>query len=109
MIISASGRRIAAVCDLLIGEEEVVVKSLGPLLAPVRGYLGASILGDGRIALLLDPATLVRGPRATHAQPAPAAEPVPPPEPTRRCWSWKTRSPCASSSAASSRRRATAS
>jgi two-component system chemotaxis sensor kinase CheA len=77
MIISASGRRIAAVCDLLIGEEEVVVKSLGPLLAPVRGYLGAAILGDGRIALLLDPATLVRGPRATHAPPAPAAEPVP--------------------------------
>jgi len=77
MIISASGRRIAAVCDLLIGEEEVVVKSLGPLLAPVRGYLGASILGDGRIALLLDPATLVRGPHATHAPPAPAAEPVP--------------------------------
>ena len=64
LIIAASGRRIAAVCDLLIGEEEVVVKSLGPLLAPIRGYHGASILGDGRIALLLDPVTLVRGPEA---------------------------------------------
>jgi len=71
LIVSASGRRIAALCDLLIGEEEVVVKSLGPLLASVRGYLGASILGDGRIALLLDPAMLVRGPRATRQVPAP--------------------------------------
>jgi len=72
LIVSASGRRIAAICDLLIGEQEVVVKSLGPLLSSVRGYLGAAILGDGRIALLLDPATLVRGPRA-----APSRPPVP--------------------------------
>ena len=81
MIVSASGRRIAAVCDLLIGEEEVVVKSLGPLLAPVRGYLGASILGDGRIALLARPGGARPRP-ARHARAAgPAAEPVPPPGP----------------------------
>jgi two-component system, chemotaxis family, sensor kinase CheA len=77
LIVSATGRRIAAVCDLLIGEQEVVVKSLGPLLASVRGYLGAAILGDGRIALLLDPATLARGPRATR-RPTTAPEPVVP-------------------------------
>jgi two-component system, chemotaxis family, sensor kinase CheA len=58
VIISASGRRVALLCDSLIGEQEVVVKSLGPLLAGLRGYLGAAILGDGRIALLLDPASL---------------------------------------------------
>jgi two-component system, chemotaxis family, sensor kinase CheA len=58
VIISASGRRVALLCDALIGEQEVVVKSLGPLLAGLRGYLGAAILGDGRIALLLDPASL---------------------------------------------------
>jgi len=77
MIIAASGRRIAAVCDLLIGEQEVVVKSLGPLLGSVRGYLGAAILGDGRIALLLDPASLVRGPRASR-QGAPVPAPLEP-------------------------------
>ena len=60
LIVSASGQRAAVRCDGLIGEEEVIVKSLGPLLADVHGYLGATILGDGRIALLLDPATLVR-------------------------------------------------
>jgi two-component system chemotaxis sensor kinase CheA len=70
MIISSSGRRIAASCDLLIGEEEVVVKSLGPLLASARGYLGAAILGDGRIALLLDPAALTRGPEGRTQHPA---------------------------------------
>jgi two-component system, chemotaxis family, sensor kinase CheA len=80
IVLSSSGRRMAATCDALLGEEEVVVKSLGPLLASLPTYLGAAILGDGRIALLLDPAVLVRGaggrsmtatPRAavTHAEP----------------------------------------
>jgi two-component system, chemotaxis family, sensor kinase CheA len=61
IVLSSSGRRVAAMCDALLGEEEVVVKSLGPLLASLPTYLGAAILGDGRIALLLDPAVLVRG------------------------------------------------
>lgn len=74
LIVTSSGRRIAAICDVLIGEQEVVVKSLGPLLSAVTGYLGAAILGDGRIALLLDPGSLVRGPRAK--QPRPAAAPA---------------------------------
>jgi two-component system, chemotaxis family, sensor kinase CheA len=56
IIVAAGGRRVALACDRLIGESEVVVKPLGPLLASVRGYLGAAILGDGRVALLLDPA-----------------------------------------------------
>ncbi len=60
MVVSASGHRVAAQCDSLLGEEEVVVKSLGSLLAGLQGYLGAAILGDGRIALLLDPAALAR-------------------------------------------------
>ena len=60
LIIAVLGRRIAVVCDALLGEEEVVVKPLGPLLANVGGYLGAAILGDGRIALLVEPAALVR-------------------------------------------------
>ena len=69
LVVAATGRRIAAVCDRVLGEEEVVVKSLGSLLASTSGYLGAAILGDGRIALLLDPTALVRkAPRAlvTH-------------------------------------------
>src|ERR1035438_1226238 len=61
LVISAGGRRTVATCDALRGEEEVVVKPLGPLFGSVGRYLGAAILGDGRIALLVEPAMLTRG------------------------------------------------
>ncbi len=61
LIIAVPGRRVGVVCDALLGEEEVVVKPLGPLLAGAGGYLGAAILGDGRVALLAEPAALTRG------------------------------------------------
>lgn len=60
IVVTAGGRRIAAACDRLLGEDEVVVKPLGVLLPSAHGYLGAAILGDGRVALLLDPASLSR-------------------------------------------------
>jgi two-component system, chemotaxis family, sensor kinase CheA len=60
IVIVSGGRRVAAWCDRLLGQEEIVVKPLGPLLASVKGYLGGAILGDGRIALLLDPTALTR-------------------------------------------------
>jgi two-component system chemotaxis sensor kinase CheA len=60
IVVTSGGRRVAAWCDRLLGQEEIVVKPLGPLLASVQGYLGGAILGDGRIALLLDPAVLTR-------------------------------------------------
>lgn len=60
IIVTAGGRRIAAACDILLGQDEVVVKPLGALLASAGGYLGAAILGDGRVALLLDPTSLSR-------------------------------------------------
>jgi two-component system chemotaxis sensor kinase CheA len=46
-------------CDAIFDEQEVVVKTLGPLLAGVPGYLGAAILADERIVLILDPAFVV--------------------------------------------------
>jgi two-component system, chemotaxis family, sensor kinase CheA len=60
IVLQASGRRVAAVCDALLGKDEVVVKSLGPLLSTLTTYLGAAILGDGRIALLVDPVAVVQ-------------------------------------------------
>jgi len=56
------------------------VKSLGPVLAPLGGYLGAAILDDGGIALLLDPAHLVRaaeGARAHERTGVASARPAP--------------------------------
>jgi two-component system, chemotaxis family, sensor kinase CheA len=74
ILLSVGGRRAIVTCDALLGTEEVVAKSLG--LAGAPGYLGAAILGDGRIALLIEPATLTRGSRRTPgpARPEPGPE-----------------------------------
>ena len=42
------------IVDSLIGQQEIVIKSLGKLLAGVRFIAGATILGDGNVALILD-------------------------------------------------------
>jgi len=76
IVVASGGRRIAVACDVLLGEEEVVVKPLGPLLAGVEGYLGATILGDARLALLLEAATLTRGRRRVVAAALPPVAPV---------------------------------
>ena len=46
--------------DELIGSREIVVKPVGPQIAGIRGISGATILGDGRIVVILDMGTLVR-------------------------------------------------
>jgi two-component system chemotaxis sensor kinase CheA len=88
LVLTAEGRWLAAACDGLLGEEEVVVKPLGPLLAGVSGYLGAAILGDGRIALLVEPGALIRGHRRTSrsglSAPSPLARDTTAPQDTRR-------------------------
>jgi two-component system chemotaxis sensor kinase CheA len=76
IVVTGAGRRIAAACDRLLGQDEVVVKPLGPLLPSARGYLGAAILGDGRIALLLDPVALSRTTGRTRHRPAAAPAPA---------------------------------
>jgi two-component system, chemotaxis family, sensor kinase CheA len=76
LFIAADGRRAVATCDAIAGQHEALVKPLGPLFDGAGGYLGAVILGDGRIALLIEPAVLTRGTR-----PAPSASGPPPPEP----------------------------
>jgi chemotaxis protein histidine kinase CheA len=72
LVISAGGRRIATSCDTLLGQAEVLVKPLGPFLSGNGGWLGATILGDGRIALLLEPASLTQPSRhsSTAAPPS---------------------------------------
>ncbi len=50
---------IALLVDELMTSREIVVKSVGPQLAVVRGVSGATILGDGRVVLILDPAALI--------------------------------------------------
>jgi CheY-like chemotaxis protein/chemotaxis signal transduction protein len=76
IVVTGAGRRIAAACDRLLGQDEVVVKPFGPLLPSARGYLGAAILGDGRIALLLDPVALSRSTGRARRRPAAAPAPL---------------------------------
>ena len=59
VMLNAAGRNIALVVDELLTEEEIVVKPLSELVAPIMGIAGGTILGDGQIALILDPVSLV--------------------------------------------------
>ncbi|HLA74493.1 MAG TPA: response regulator, partial [Gammaproteobacteria bacterium] len=52
--------RVALQVDALLGSREIVVKSVGPQISTVRGITGATILGDGRVVLILDINALVR-------------------------------------------------
>ena len=54
VVINIGAHRIACVVEQLIGQEEVVIKPLGSLLHGTRGFAGATITGNGRIALILD-------------------------------------------------------
>jgi len=62
------------VADELIGSREIVVKSVGPQISSIRGISGATILGDGRIVIILDIGALVRAEWRTRLA-APAAVP----------------------------------
>lgn len=54
VVVNASGRQVGFVVDQLIGQEEVVIKALGAKLQGLEGLAGATITGDGKIALILD-------------------------------------------------------
>jgi two-component system, chemotaxis family, sensor kinase CheA len=52
-------RQVAFIVDRLLGEQDVVVKSLGTLIGNRRGLTGATILGDGTLGLIVDIASLI--------------------------------------------------
>jgi chemosensory pili system protein ChpA (sensor histidine kinase/response regulator) len=60
ILVRAGEHSTALVTDELVGSREIVVKSVGPQVASVRGISGATILGDGRIVIILDMGALVR-------------------------------------------------
>jgi two-component system chemotaxis sensor kinase CheA len=57
-LIHASGRRYGLLVDRLINEEQVVVKPLSGGLEKNLDFLGATIMGDGRVVLVLNPAAI---------------------------------------------------
>lgn len=60
VIIGVAGKRLALVVDSLVGEQELVIKSLGGQLARVGGLMGATMLGSGQIVLVLHAADLLK-------------------------------------------------
>jgi two-component system chemotaxis sensor kinase CheA len=58
VIVETNGRTVALLVDDMVSKQEVVIKSLGAFLQGRAGISGGAILGDGNIALILDPSTL---------------------------------------------------
>ncbi|WP_028770953.1 chemotaxis protein CheA [Silanimonas lenta] len=61
VIVEGDGQKLALEVDELIGQQQVVVKSLEANYRRINGISGATILGDGRVALIIDVPGLVRG------------------------------------------------
>ncbi|MGH8084796.1 MAG: response regulator [Lysobacter sp.] len=78
LLIRSGDLHAAVTVDQVIGNREIVVKPVGPQVASVPGIFGATIMGDGRVVVILDVAPLVRRqatlPRELRAAPAPAGE-----------------------------------
>jgi len=74
VVAHAENHKIGIVVEELIGQQQVVIKTLGDRFKHVRGVSGAAILGDGRVGLILEPVGLLslhnarRGPRAAGGE-----------------------------------------
>jgi two-component system, chemotaxis family, sensor kinase CheA len=67
LVVEVDNRRAALLVDSLIGQQQLVVKSLDSNLHAVPGVAGATILGDGRVALILDVTAITRTTAAGRA------------------------------------------
>jgi two-component system chemotaxis sensor kinase CheA len=54
VVVKIGKNKIGFIVNALIGQQEIVIKSLGRFLSKIRGIAGATILGDGNVALILD-------------------------------------------------------
>ncbi|MEE4361214.1 MAG: Hpt domain-containing protein [Pseudomonadales bacterium] len=86
LMVRAGDRGRAVHVDTVAGSREIVVKSLGPQFAGVSGVSGATILGDGRVVVILDLPSLLRTSSQLRLsglpEPEAPAAVAPPPEPT---------------------------
>jgi two-component system chemotaxis sensor kinase CheA len=59
VVVEASDRKAGLVVDVLLGQQEIVIKSLSKVVEGVRGVAGATVLGNGKVALILDVSSLI--------------------------------------------------
>lgn len=69
VVVENEGRHRALLVDELLGKQEVVIKSLGGYLKDIKGLAGGTILGDGRVGLILDLAGLIAASEAKGPAP----------------------------------------
>ena len=80
MLLNSGVQRAAIRVDEIIGNREIVVKTIGPQLSRLAGIAGATVLGNGQVVLILNPVQLVHRGDAlapVDAMSAPAAEAAP--------------------------------
>jgi chemosensory pili system protein ChpA (sensor histidine kinase/response regulator) len=81
LLLRSGIQRMAVHVDELLGNQEIVVKSIGPQLARAPGVTGATVLPDGRVALIINPIQLANRaapsvPRVTQTSPVKALAPL---------------------------------
>ncbi|TDK30119.1 response regulator [Luteimonas terrae] len=84
LLIRAGDLRAAVAVDEIVGNKEIVVKPVGPQITSIPGIFGATIMGDGRVVVILDIAPLVRRHGAMLAAQPELVEQVPEPVVERR-------------------------
>jgi chemosensory pili system protein ChpA (sensor histidine kinase/response regulator) len=75
LLVRGGTERVALEVDSLSGNQEVVVKAVGPQLARIPGLAGATVLANGEIALILNPVALAARAAERASVPAPTAAP----------------------------------
>jgi len=68
VVTRVGGNRVGFVVDEVIGQHQTVIKNLGYLYRDIREISGATILGDGTLALILDVSNLIRETRETRSE-----------------------------------------
>lgn len=59
VIINSNGNKSGLIVDKLLGQQEIVIKPVDKIIKDLKQYVGATILGDGLVTLILDPAKLI--------------------------------------------------
>jgi chemosensory pili system protein ChpA (sensor histidine kinase/response regulator) len=82
LLLNLGDRQVALVVDRLLGGREIVIKNLGTHVRQLHGITGATLMGDGTVVLIVNPAELVREP--VRARPTPRMSAAAPARPTHR-------------------------
>jgi two-component system chemotaxis sensor kinase CheA len=67
VVLGVGANKVGLIVDGLIGQEEIVIKSLGEYLKGIEGIAGATIRGDGKVTLIVDVAALMKLAKETHS------------------------------------------